>query len=132
MRTGFICIIASLPLFPSKSGPYIFARSFARVNCPVHLYLSQPLHVFSSVNPLEAVASGAAIQAGVLTGAIKDLLLLDVTPLSLGIETLGGLYNVLIKRNTNIPTRETETFSTGVRHALARDVVGAAAVSPQS
>lgn len=67
-----------------------------------------------SVNPLEAVACGAAIQAGVLTGQIDEVFLLDVTPLSLGIETLGGLFNPLIKRNTTIPTKQTEIFSTGV------------------
>ncbi|RPI48205.1 MAG: molecular chaperone DnaK, partial [Acidobacteria bacterium] len=64
------------------------------------------------VNPDEVVAVGAAIQAGVLAGEVKDLLLLDVTPLSLGIETLGGVSTVLIPRNTTIPTRKTETFST--------------------
>lgn len=65
-----------------------------------------------SVNPDEVVALGAAIQAGVLSGEVKDMLLLDVTPLSLGIETLGGINTVLIPRNTTIPTKKTEVFST--------------------
>src|SRR6202165_4794792 len=64
------------------------------------------------VNPDEVVAVGAAIQGGVLGGEVKDILLLDVTPLSLGVETLGGVMTVLILRNTTIPTRKTETFST--------------------
>jgi molecular chaperone DnaK len=65
-----------------------------------------------SVNPDEVVAIGAAIQGGVLAGEVKDVLLLDVTPLSLGIETLGGVTTVLIPRNTTIPTKKSETFST--------------------
>ncbi|MFI3290212.1 MAG: molecular chaperone DnaK [Rikenellaceae bacterium] len=67
-----------------------------------------------SVNPDEVVAIGAAIQGGVLTGEVKDVLLLDVTPLSLGIETMGGVMTKLIDANTTIPTRKSETFSTAV------------------
>jgi molecular chaperone DnaK len=74
------------------------------------------------VNPDEVVAVGAAVQAGVLAGEVKDLLLLDVTPLSLGIETLGGVLTTLIPRNTTIPTRKSEIFSTAADNQTSVEV----------
>jgi len=74
------------------------------------------------VNPDEVVAVGAAIQAGVLGGEVKDILLLDVTPLSLGVETLGGVMTTLIERNTTIPVRKTEVFSTAADNQTAVDI----------
>jgi molecular chaperone DnaK len=75
-----------------------------------------------SVNPDEVVAVGAAIQAGVMGGEVKDVLLLDVTPLSLGVETLGGVMTALIERNTTIPVRKSEVFSTAEDNQSAVDI----------
>src|SRR5262249_11383318 len=75
-----------------------------------------------SVNPDEVVAVGAAIQAGVLAGEVKDVVLLDVTPLSLGIETLGGVTTKIVERNTTVPVRRSEVFSTADDNQTAVDV----------
>ncbi|HBE14012.1 MAG TPA: molecular chaperone DnaK, partial [Clostridiales bacterium] len=77
---------------------------------------------FKGINPDECVAIGAAIQAGVLGGDVKDIVLLDVTPLSLGIETLGSVFNKLIERNTTIPVKKSQIYSTAANNQTSVEI----------
>ena len=115
--------IADAGLAPSRIDEIVMVGGSTRIPKVQQLvqdYFGKELH--KGVNPDEVVAAGAAVQGGVLAGEVKDVLLLDVTPLSLGIETFGSVMTTLIDRNTTIPTRKTEIFSTAADNQTSVEV----------
>ena len=115
--------IADAGLAPSRIDEIVMVGGSTRIPKVQRLvqdYFGKELH--KGVNPDEVVAAGAAVQGGVLAGEVKDVLLLDVTPLSLGIETFGSVMTTLIDRNTTIPTRKTEIFSTAADNQTSVEV----------
>ena len=123
-RTPFEAALLDAKLSPSDLDEVVLVGGATRMPMIQQLVreLTAGREPNKSVNPDEVVAVGAAIQAGVLGGEVKDVLLLDVTPLSLGVETLGGVMTTLIPRNTTIPTKKAEVFSTAADGQTAVDV----------
>ncbi len=122
-RTPFNAALSDAHLNPSQIQEVVLVGGATRmpmVQNLVRSLINKEPH--KGVNPDEVVAVGAAIQAGVLGGEVKDVLLLDVTPLSLGVETMGSVMTTLIERNTTVPVRKTETFSTAEDSQTAVDI----------